>query len=448
MFRLYFLPLWRFLFMLSFLIIPFYGFSQNQDLFIEEDFLQVPDTIVFVSEEEVDFTEEYLMVHLYAIDKGENFAVPANFKIFNKENNTLLSGAPENKNQYQAALVSNEEYLVEVNANGYLKHSEIINLKVLNGDKELHKVIPLERASYTTKLIAVNALTGQVIRKAEITLVNQSMNKTIHTLVNPETGECRADFDQFSNYKVEVIAQGYLPYHEDFNSYKKFTNKEFKLIPEQKPLIIKLKVLDDLTGKPVNSELKLFAQDKEPIPLKIRKGYTEAPVLSGIMYDILVEANGYESYKSRFALSPEQETDITIKLSSLASDDYEFEVEEDIFADLEVGETVSLNNIIFDQSKFILKETSYEELNKLVNTLEKYPNLQIIIAGHTDNQGNKKLNQLLSLNRAKVIANYLIENGIDAHRLEVVGYGSAHPVAPNDSEENRRKNRRVEFTIK
>jgi len=73
--------------------------------------------------------------------------------------------------------------------------------------------------------------------------------------------------------------------------------------------------------------------------------------------------------------------------------------------------------------------------------------LQIEISGHTDDVGNDQLNQALSENRAKSVYEYLIANKIDASRLVYKGYGKTQPIAPNDSEEGRKKNRRTEFKI-
>ncbi|MBL0023671.1 MAG: OmpA family protein [Saprospiraceae bacterium] len=73
--------------------------------------------------------------------------------------------------------------------------------------------------------------------------------------------------------------------------------------------------------------------------------------------------------------------------------------------------------------------------------------LNISIAGHTDNVGEKFGLIKLSEERAKTIKNYLIEGGIAAFRVTALGYGDSKPLAPNDTEENKSKNRRVEIRI-
>lgn len=118
-----------------------------------------------------------------------------------------------------------------------------------------------------------------------------------------------------------------------------------------------------------------------------------------------------------------------------------------IFRNLQVNQAFQLDNVYFDQSSYILRPESYPQLNKLVKTLQTTRKLVIEIAGHTDNVGDRRLNLALSENRAKVIRNYLIRSGIAENRLQANGYGDTRPAAPNDSEENKRKNRRVEFVV-
>lgn len=117
------------------------------------------------------------------------------------------------------------------------------------------------------------------------------------------------------------------------------------------------------------------------------------------------------------------------------------------FANLVPNKVIRLDNVYFDQSSYVLRPESYPQLNQLVQTLRQHPTIQIEIAGHTDNVGDRRLNQALSENRAKIIRHYLTMNKIAENRLRPVGYGDSRPAAPNDSEENRRKNRRVEVVV-
>jgi OOP family OmpA-OmpF porin len=106
-----------------------------------------------------------------------------------------------------------------------------------------------------------------------------------------------------------------------------------------------------------------------------------------------------------------------------------------------------LNNIFFEIDKYQLEEKSKTELLEVVQLLRNNPSLRVEIGGHTDDTGNEAYNQQLSLNRAGSVLNFLQSQGISAERVTKKGYGSKKPLKPNDSEENRLFNRRIELKI-
>ncbi|MGC8803050.1 MAG: OmpA family protein [Bacteroidales bacterium] len=114
---------------------------------------------------------------------------------------------------------------------------------------------------------------------------------------------------------------------------------------------------------------------------------------------------------------------------------------------IQVGKKTVLNNIFFETNSYELSQKSAVELNRLVQFLRDNPQVKIEIMGHTDNSGNEKFNLTLSENRAKSVAEYLVEQGINASRIKYKGYGEKFPVADNRTEEGRALNRRTEFKI-
>jgi len=107
----------------------------------------------------------------------------------------------------------------------------------------------------------------------------------------------------------------------------------------------------------------------------------------------------------------------------------------------------TLDNVYFDVGRARLREASYTELNELVNYMMRRKNIEIEIAGHTDNTGSKEDNLKLSQRRADRVKKYLINKGIDARRIKAKGYGENQPVAGNNTKEGRQKNRRTEVRI-
>jgi len=114
---------------------------------------------------------------------------------------------------------------------------------------------------------------------------------------------------------------------------------------------------------------------------------------------------------------------------------------------IEANKNVVLDNVVFETDKSAILPSSFDELNQLVAYLQKNATTKIIISGYTDNTGTPEKNLLLSTSRAKAVADYLISKGIDKLRVSYKGYGSANPIASNDTEEGKAKNRRVEFKI-
>lgn len=111
------------------------------------------------------------------------------------------------------------------------------------------------------------------------------------------------------------------------------------------------------------------------------------------------------------------------------------------------GIIVNLGHILFDVNKADLKTDSFKTLDKVVEFLRKYPNLDIEISGHTDNTGQNPYNQVLSENRAKAVADYFVLKGLSSNRISYIGYGPDKPVATNLTTEGRALNRRVEIKI-
>jgi outer membrane protein OmpA-like peptidoglycan-associated protein len=103
--------------------------------------------------------------------------------------------------------------------------------------------------------------------------------------------------------------------------------------------------------------------------------------------------------------------------------------------------------LLFETDKSTLKSEHFAMLSPIVDYLVSHPERSVKISGHTDDTGSEQHNLALSKRRADVVAEYLVDNGIDASRLETFGLGSAKPIAANANDEGRRKNRRVELLI-
>lgn len=198
-------------------------------------------------------------------------------------------------------------------------------------------------------------------------------------------------------------------------------------------ILLRLKVIDDTNQETIVENVNI-SSDQE-----------------GNQFNLLDDLNLYE------ALIPDgtQEVNLTVKAPGYLSVNRSVELNEDDqekvtiihLKPLKVGTKVQLSNVYFEQSKAVLKEQSFEELDKVVEMLNENPNIEIRLEGHTDNQGNSRLNLKLSQERVDTVMDYLIDKGISSKRIKGKGYGGSRPIASNASEETRKLNRRVEFVV-
>jgi outer membrane protein OmpA-like peptidoglycan-associated protein len=111
------------------------------------------------------------------------------------------------------------------------------------------------------------------------------------------------------------------------------------------------------------------------------------------------------------------------------------------------GDNVVMNNIQFAVSSAVLLPAGKTELDKLAAFMKQNGTVEILLSGHTSSEGSASLNRELSLKRVRSCKDYLVSLGIDDGRITIKGVGPDQPVAPNDTEANRAKNRRVEMKI-
>ncbi|MFC1895619.1 OmpA family protein, partial [Thermodesulfobacteriota bacterium] len=112
----------------------------------------------------------------------------------------------------------------------------------------------------------------------------------------------------------------------------------------------------------------------------------------------------------------------------------------------DVGCWILVQLVQFDLDKYNVKPGYFANIDEVITYLEHSPSARLLVEGHTCNLGADEYNQQLSEKRAQAVVDYLVSKGIAQDRLESRGYGELRPVAPNLTEENRAKNRRVQLT--
>ncbi len=246
--------------------------------------------------------------------------------------------------------------------------------------------------------------------------------------------------DQFSLF---ITADGQHGFYSHEDNLKVNSSKIFEIgIPEELQLryksnYVKGIVRDKKTNKPLNARLELLNISKNELVSFVR-----SDSVSGEYLMVLTQGADYGLYVSRPGY-----------LFQSLNFNYEIQdnlvpVTVDIFLDpVETGASGILNNLFFDFNKYELKEKSITELDKVIRFLNENSSTRVEIGGHTDNDGTPAYNLQLSQRRAQSVSDYLERHGISPGRLLQKGYGATKPLKPNDSEENKQINRRIEFRI-
>ncbi len=117
-------------------------------------------------------------------------------------------------------------------------------------------------------------------------------------------------------------------------------------------------------------------------------------------------------------------------------------------AELQAGKIQIKESVYFDAGKATIQERSHALLDDVAQVLQGHPEIKkVVVEGHTDNTGSKKINQKLSTSRAAAVREYLAGKGVATDRLESKGFGPTKPIASNKTAAGREKNRRVDFVI-
>ncbi len=122
--------------------------------------------------------------------------------------------------------------------------------------------------------------------------------------------------------------------------------------------------------------------------------------------------------------------------------------EADILVNLDGSLLIRLKALKFPSGGSTIDPKSFDLLRRVKQGLQLYPGREIVIEGHTDNRGDPKANQKLSLKRAEAVRNFFIASGLQDVRFKTLGYGDAYPIASNDYELGRAMNRRIDIVIK
>ena len=377
----------------------------------------------------------------------------------------------KNETKARVRVTTQEVFTVETSALKYVTKHSTFNMPDFDATKKYEYTIHIEKAMTLLTIKPKNRITKEAVVPDKIIVTNLSNINNKAKIDHLSNGDALLSLNPEDKYHLEIRANGYDVFEQDLSKINQ-AELECLLIPIQKQKGIYLTAIDSTSGKPLEATFLLSTT-------KTKKNYTVSTnsrlpesflaLEDKDEYEVEITAKDYHVKKVTFKYTPTKNPMLyTMMLVKIPTQVTKKESPSNVtpppttapkvqksidgsnvqnLSTIEKGQSVVLDKVYFEQSSFILQKESYAELDKLVGLLQKDTQIKIEIGGHTDNIGDSRLNLALSENRARVIYNYLVSKGIAESRLFFKGYGSTKPVAPNDTEENKKKNRRVELTI-
>jgi OmpA family/WD40-like Beta Propeller Repeat len=295
------------------------------------------------------------------------------------------------------------------------------------GEKDIYYASPSTDAMPNTTIVAGTVLdreTGKPV-VAEVKLIDVATNEVLGT-----TNTTLLD----GKYRFVLPACG-AEYRIDVKVDQENAGPVATTIGKYN--VVSGRITDAVTEVPLDGVVELIDAETEQVidqmPTNPRTGNYMFPVESGRKYLIRAKSNEYLTYYEEFNVAP----------SGQLISHYE---------DIGLQKLTEANKLVitwqfFDVDKHLIKSDYIKDLENVVTVMNKVPNMKLNIIGHTDSDATEEHNQELSENRARAVAKYLTDRGIDPIRLNISGMGESMPLYPNTTIETKRWNRRVELYI-
>lgn len=341
-------------------------------------------------------------------DEHTGLPIKGNIYVYDAITAQLLFTAHTNPitGRFRLSLETSRTYLLDFTAEGY---SHFYTDGGQNLDILLSKDLQIRIGLYDAdELMPIQA--DQINIYEELTSTPVRVQKQIDSI-----GGVLVTLPIGKDYRLQFSKRGYKDkcVHLDAAKQVRFASSELDITMEPKMTRLSVRLIDIETGNNIEGTIQ-------------GKTYLR----QGERCSLTCMAKGYFFTDTTFYTNTDTLQNITIALRPLRKD-----------------AVIQLRDIQFAYNSYFLSDDSYEELEKVRLLMEQNPSMLIELSAHTDDRGTDAYNDRLSARRGESVARYLIKSGIDASRIQSVGYGKRKPIVPNDSEENRTLNRRVEFKV-
>ena len=332
-----------------------------------------------------------------------------------------LTATLHSNGTFRVALPVGTNYRADITAPDYSHRYLEYDCRTLAADQSVHEQVLLSR-DLQVKVNLFDSERDLPIRADSV------YSDGADVLLRPGHADLRLPIGR--EYKLRFFKRGYKPAELTFDTNKPVlltrSETDLDLVPGKAPF--RLTVRDEETGADIACQVRLYDVTDRDIETYLPN---ETYLRQGHEYELHIDAVGYLFADSVLTVAYAEDT--------VHCDFRLLSIQKDLI--------MRLKNIQFDYNSAELMEESFAELDKVVRLLEINPDLRIELSAHTDDQGSDKYNDLLSRKRGEAARTYLLRHGVRPDRVTATGYGKRKPLVPNDSDENRAINRRVEFKV-
>lgn len=336
----------------------------------------------------------------------------------------------EEDGKYTIVLPVGRSFNIEFKKQGYSSYLHSLDLrtekkyKEIGLDIELFKSVKLALHVNDKEIFEPIGAEIKIRRKGETSFLSDTYN-------NPKTGILYTELPIGYSYELIVSSKDFKGAILDFDTkglviYRNF-EKYMELIPEKKE--VQINVADISNNSKVKSKVILRNKNRDEV-IEV-SGNQMVSLRAGDRYEVEVTSDAGYAFESG-----------TLDMAVGGAKGLEFKLQK-----LEAEAKLTLKDINFESNSAQLSDVSYTELNRVVKLLNENPTLRVEVSAHTDDVGSDVYNLVLSKKRAQSVADYLLQNKIAPDRYTNQGYGEKLPKVPNNSDENKAINRRVELKI-
>ena len=371
----------------------------------------------------------------YVRDFKNGRGMNAEITVRDANNLEVISIMKANKSgRFNLVLNAGRNYKLEFKKDGFLTQYFDYNLYYLDDYLEEFKTVKL-RSDADVGIIVYDKGLDKAM-PAEVTILNEdgSLASSI-SIKDYESKMEQIQLDINKKYSAVAAAQNFISDTLAINT-SSTTNVQLKFYLEPKTLEYTFSVKDVSSKRKLRSKLTLKNENKDEIFESYGGGTFK--LRQGDQYEVLTSGDrGYLLASGKISVPVVAEGEEPPIIEEQAIE----------VAPITVGANLILNNISFATNSANLAPGSLLELDRVGEFMALNPSVKIEISAHSDDVGAAAFNQQLSQRRAQSVADYLKKKNVKEASMESVGYGEERPLVPNDSEENRAKNRRVELQI-